>query len=184
MGSDKSEALEKNSLDKDVPFGKVVGFLGLKGELKIRPTTNNASLLLGVDLVEIKLPSHPVITAGIASIRFDKKMLIIALEGYPDRTSVEHLEGAELFTSRDQIEELDEDEWWISDLVGLSVFTTEGKEIGKVVSIIGANSELLEIGKLDNPEATVLVPFVKDLVPVVDMKERRIEVVDLPGLLD
>jgi 16S rRNA processing protein RimM len=172
----------------DVPFdfsvGKIVGYLGLKGEIKIRPTTNNPRLVLGIDLVEVKLPSQPAFKAGIASIRFDKKLLIVKLEGYEDRTSVEQFDGAEIFTSRDQLDELDDDEWWISDLVGLPVYTTEGKEIGKVCSIVGENSELLEIAKLDKPDATVLVPFVKDLVPVVDMKERRIEVVDLPGLLD
>lgn len=171
----------------DVPFdfsvGKIVGFLGLKGEIKIRPSTT-PRLVLGVDLVEVKLPSQPAFKAGIASIRFDKKLLIVKFEGYADRTSVEHLEGAEVYTSRDQLDELDEDEWFISDLVGLTVFTTDGKEIGKVCAVVGENGELLEISKLDKPEATVLVPFVKNLVPVVDMEDKRIEVVDLPGLLD
>lgn len=171
----------------DVPFdfsvGKIVGFLGLRGEIKIRPSTN-ARLVLGMDLVEIKLPSQPAFKAGIASIRFDKKMLIVKFEGYEDRTSVEHLDGADVFTSRDQLDELDDDEWFIKDLVGLAVFTTDGKEVGKVSNIVGENGELLEISKLDKPDGTVLVPFVKALVPVVDMSQKRIEVVDLPGLLD
>lgn len=171
----------------DVPFdfsvGKIVGFLGLRGEIKIRPSTN-PRLVLGMDLVEIKLPSQPAFKAGIASIRFDKKLLIVKLEGYEDRTAVEQFEGADVFTSRDQLDELDDDEWFIKDLVGLTVFTTEGREIGKVSNVVGENGELLEISKLDKPDATVLVPFVKNLVPVVDMNSKRIEVVDLPGLLD
>src|SRR5690606_35495027 len=117
-------------------------------------------------------------------------MLIMAFEGYRDRTSVEHLEGARLFCKEDELLPLEEEEFWVSDLVGLEVFTTQGARVGKVVSIISSGNDLLEVAPDSNGNSgdaagkTILVPFVKDIVPTVDMKGKKIEVVDIPGLLE
>jgi ribosomal 30S subunit maturation factor RimM len=57
--------------------------------------------------------------------------------------------------------------------------------VGTISDVVGANAELLEITKIDSTgEEPVLVPFVQSLVPTVDLKAGRVEVVDLPGLLD
>lgn len=168
--------------DYDFPVGKIVGFHGLKGEVKIRPETNNPLLLLDIDDVEIRAGKERL-RVEIKDVKLDKRMLFIKFENYPDRTSVENFLDAQVFTTRDQLNELDEDEFWVKDLVGLAVFTTEGKEVGTISGITGNSAELLEVSSTDKKE-TYLVPFVKALVPVVDMKARRVEVVDLPGLLE
>lgn len=168
--------------DYDFPVGKIVGFHGLKGEVKIRPETNNPLLLLDIDDVEIRAGKERL-RVEIKDVKLDKRLLFIKFENYPDRTSVENFLDAQVYTTRDQLNELEEDEFWVNDLIGLAVFTTEGKEVGTISGITGNSAELLEVSSLDKKE-TYLVPFVKALVPTVDMKERRIEVVDLPGLLE
>lgn len=168
--------------DYDFPVGKIVGFHGLKGEVKIRPETNNPLLLLDIDDVEIRAGKERL-RVEIKDVKLDKRLLFIKFENYPDRTSVENFLDAQVFTTRDQLNELEEDEFWVNDLIGLAVFTTEGKEVGTISGITGNSAELLEVSSLDKKE-TYLVPFVKALVPTVDMKARRIEVVDLPGLLE
>jgi 16S rRNA processing protein RimM len=164
------------------PVGKIVGFLGLKGDIKIRPETNNPELLLDIDDVEV-LRGGQRQKFEITDIRLEKRMLILKLKGFPDRTSVEHFMDSLVYTTREQLNELDEEEWWVDDLVGLPVFTPDGNQVGTVNGITGANGELLEVQSLKS-SGTILIPFVKALVPVVDMKARRIEVVDLPGLLE
>jgi len=70
-------------------------------------------------------------------------------------------------------------------LLGLDVFSTEGEKLGTICDIIGESGEYLEMKRADpEKQDTVLIPFVKDLVPTVDIKGRRIEIVNLPGLLD
>lgn len=71
------------------------------------------------------------------------------------------------------------------DLVGLDVFSTEGEKLGTICDIVGESGEFLEM-KCINPEKTdtVLIPFVRAIVPTVDIKGQRIEIVNLPGLLD
>jgi len=164
------------------PVGKVVGFHGLRGDVKIRPRTNNPTLLLDIDDVEVSLDVRRV-KLKIADIRLEKRLLLASFEGYPDRTAVEHLLNAELFTTKSQLNELDQDEWWVDDLVGLNVYTTEGRKVGTVCGITGGAGELLEVASADAP-GTFLIPFVKALVPVVDIEAKRVEVVDLPGLFD
>ncbi len=167
----------------DFPVGKIVGLLGLKGKLKVRPSTNSPEMLLAIKDVFISAETFSR-EATVTEIKLEKRLLIISLEGFPDRTSVEPLEGAQLRTFREQLLELESDEWWVEDLVGLSVYITGGGKVGTVKGIIEAGSQLLEITMDDSSLESKLVPFVKELVPVVDIAGGRVEITDLPGLLD
>ena len=170
--------------------GTVVGFQGLHGEVKIRPSTNNPDLLLEITRVRVVYarglePANPLSVLTIDSARVEKKMLLLSFEEHEDRTAVEHLEGAIMYANAEELLPLEEEEFWIKDLVGLDVFTTEGEFVGKVQSIIYGGNDLIEIRReTDPPNKTILVPFVKHLVPVVDLKSNRVEVVNMPGLLE
>lgn len=172
----------KNMSDYSFPVGKIVGFIGLKGDIKIRPETNNPELLLDIEDVEI-LRGGQRSKYEITALKLEKRMLVLRLKGFPDRTSVEHFMDSLVYTTRDQLNELDEEEWWVDDLVGLPVFTPDGNQVGTICGVTGANGELLEVQSTKS-KGTILIPFVKALVPIVDMKGRRVEVVDLPGLLE
>lgn len=160
--------------------GTVVGFQGLGGEVKVRTSTNSPDLLLDIRTVRVGQQILKVRNA-----RIDKRMLLLSFTEFPDRTSVEHLEDAKLYCKESELLPLEEEEFWVSDLVGIEVFTTGGTKVGKVVSVVSTGSDILEVqpeGATDGK--TILVPFVKDIVPTVDMKGKRIEVVDIPGLLE
>lgn len=164
--------------------GTVVGFHALGGEVKIKTSTNSPDLLVDVKSVRVETPGETEVLK-VRSARIDKRMLMMSFKGLNDRSSVEHLEGAKVYCKEAELLPLDEEEFWVSDLVGMDVFTTDGAVVGKVVSIISAGNDLLEItppNATDNK--TILVPFVKDMVPIVDAKKKRIEVVDVPGLLE
>lgn len=168
------------------PFGKIVGFHGLKGEVKVRPSTNNPDLLLEVETVQTKeTPHYHPINLEITSLEFDKRLFYLTFEGYEDRNSVEHLMGAELFTWEDQILELEEEEFWIKDLIGMKVVNERQEEIGEVIDIVYGGNDLLEIRRPDDPpNKTILIPFVKSLVPIVDKTARKIVITELEGLLE
>ncbi|MBS2005006.1 MAG: ribosome maturation factor RimM [Candidatus Obscuribacterales bacterium] len=171
--------------DSLFPVGKVVGMHGLRGIMKIKPSSNNPQLLLDIETVQVVLPNGTIEEANVDTIYLEKRMLFLKLKECVDRTAAEKYLDASISTTRAQLRNLEENEWWVDDLIGLPVFTTDGVEVGTVSDIIGANSELLEIKKKDNDEAEpILVPFVEALVPVVDIIARRVEVVALPGLLD
>jgi 16S rRNA processing protein RimM len=165
------------------PVGTVVGFRGLRGEVKIRPSTNAPELLLDIETVSVRMPGGKQVKATVTSVRLEKRMLIVTFAEYPDRTAAEFLEDAEVFVSRDQLRELEQEEWWVTDLVGLQAFTTSGAPIGKVTGVIDSGNQILEISSRAEGKS-ILVPFVKELVPVVDVAGGRVEIRDLPGLLE
>ncbi len=167
------------------PVGKVVGMQGLGGYMKVKPSSNNPKLLLDIKEVQVVSTSGTIEELTVEDIYLDRRLLLIKLKECLDRTSAEKHMGSSISTTRDQLRDLSENEWWVEDLIGLPVFTTDGAEVGTVSDVIGPKSELLEITRIDSPgKEPILVPFVEALVPLVDIEGRRVEVVNLPGLLD
>lgn len=185
LGNNTESDASQPGSDSLFPVGKVVGMHGLRGIMKIKPSSNNPQLLLDIDNVQVVLPNGTIEEATVDSIYLEKRMLFIKLKECIDRTAAEKYLNASISTTRAQLRNLEENEWWVDDLIGLPVFTTDGAEVGTVSDIIGANSELLEIKRKDDADGEpILVPFVEALVPLVDLESRRVEVVALPGLLD
>lgn len=168
---------------KTFPVGKVVGLRGLRGQLKVRPQTNNPELLLDIRNVEIKDRDGLSYQSDIKSIEIVKGLVLIKLHGFEDRTACEKLLDAEIFVDISQLSSLTAETWWVSDLIGLDVYTTTGTHLGIVCSIIDTSGQLLEV-QPPQTNKTILIPFVKALVPSVDLKERRIEIDEIPGLLE
>ena len=163
--------------------GKIIGFRGLRGEVKILPQTNSPELLLDIKTVTILPTKGSQLQASVHDIRIQKRILFLTFAGFADRQSVESLAQAEVYVPRKQLLELREDEFWVADLVGLDAFTTTGASIGKVISIIDGATQIMEISST-SPGKTILVPLVKQLVPTIDFKGARVEIIDLPGLLE
>jgi 16S rRNA processing protein RimM len=165
-------------------LGDITSVHGIKGGLKVRCNTNNLNVF--GKLKSIRLKKKGVETDHqISSLRIDRNFLIVTLADVIDRNSAESLVGSQFLAVKQETAKLPQDEWWIKDLIGLSVFSADGKLIGTVSDIITSAQDLLEITPADkSKKETILVPLVKELVPVVDMQAKRIEIADLPGLLD
>ena len=171
--------LENHSFE----VGKVVGFRGLKGELKVLPGTNNLSILLELETVKLVRPNGSVEEAVVQDIKTKDKVLLISLDKYQDRTSAEELRNCKIYTEPEQLLELEENEWWVTDLIDLEVVDNAGNCLGKVSDVYGDNGELIEVQLIKTGEKK-LVPFVKELVPNVNIEAGTIEVATLEGLLD
>ncbi len=76
-----------------------------------------------------------------------------------------------------------DDFWWDRDLVGLRVSTVAGMDVGVVVDVVHTPAgELLAVDRADGRE--VLIPFVREIVPRVDVLDGRLVVDPPPGLFD
>ena len=108
-------------------------------------------------------------------------MPVLFLEGITDRTQAESLVRAILLVEIDQNETTDEpDAWYIHQLIGLVVYQDD-LPIGKVIDVDTSRSQ--HILKILHSSGEVLVPFVRQLVPSVDISRRRIEISPPDGLL-
>ncbi len=100
---------------------------------------------------------------------------IVRLEGCEDRNAAEALSGQELLVARTVAPDLEEDEWWATDLEGCAVYDGD-REVGVVVRLLALPScEVLEVGRPDDAR-DLLVPLVRDAVRDVDLDRRVIDV--------
>jgi len=110
-------------------------------------------------------------------------VLLVSFEELPDRTAAEAARGIVLHATipADQSPE-DPDEYYDHQLEGLAAHDVDGTPLGTVTGLVhGGAQDLVRVATPDGREA--LVPFVKALVPEVDLSARRLVIADRPGLV-
>lgn len=168
-------------MSKLVSIGKIVNFHGIKGEVKMGFTAGKEDLVKNLKQVFV-FKNDNKIQLDIDSLRFHKNFAIIKFKQINSINEVDEIKGLLVHTTEDKvISELQEDEYLVKDLVGLAVYDTDGNEIG-VVADLGENkaSNLIEVKKTNG--LTFMVPFVKELVPAVDLQNKKIIIKLLEGM--
>ncbi|MCL4498695.1 MAG: ribosome maturation factor RimM [Chloroflexi bacterium] len=111
------------------------------------------------------------------------KGLVLAFEGLETRNEVEALRGKYIAVPPDEVEELPDDAYWIDDLIGLTVITTAGENLGKVKDVLrGSGNDVYVVGGDEGQEH--LIPAIKDVVKKVDVEAGKITIEPIPGLLE
>ena len=136
---------------------------GVRGEVRVTTFTADPMALAAYKTL-MRQDGSPALT--IASARPAMGGLVARLKGVDDRNAAEALRGLKLYISRDSLPEPEEDEFYLADLIGLSVETAEGELLGKVKTVqdFGAG-DLLEIQP--RAGATWWLPFTREAVPQV-----------------
>ncbi|MGY0389962.1 ribosome maturation factor RimM [Nocardioides sp. WG-D5] len=119
----------------------------------------------------------------VEGARWHGQVLHVAFEEITDRNEAEAARGTLLFADvpAEETPE-DPDEYYDHQLIGLTAFDEEGRVLGTVKALVhGGAQDLLTIRTPDRRDA--LVPFVKALVPVVDLAEKKVVIADRPGLV-
>lgn len=162
--------------------GAITGTHGLRGEVKVFPTTDEPARYQ--TLKEVLLDTgKKQLTLEIERVRFAKQMVIVKFAGLNDINEVEKYKGAKLYVKREHALQLREDEYYFADLVGLTVQTQEGEILGTVKDILktGAN-DVYVVSRENNKE--LLLPAIKDCIRKIDLADGTMTVYLLPGLLE
>ncbi len=158
-----------------VPIGVIGKTHGLAGELRFFPLTNVPEVIENLD--EVFLYSEKKgrgFFLKIESMRMGPKSLLIKFEEFDDRESSKVLEGFKVFIKREDLPELEEDEYYFEEIYDCEVYE-EGKDIGKVVDIIETGSNGVLVVKNEEGEEK-LVPMIRDYVEDVDVKNKTIKI--------
>jgi len=161
-------------VSRDVLIAAVIGAHGLKGEVKVKTFTATPDALARYRTLHAK--DGRVFT--IAQLRPGKADEAVAtLAEVVDRNTAESLRGLELFVKRDALPAPDENEFYHADLIGLTAMDEADRVIGTIRAIhnYGAG-DVIEIARGDGD--TVMLPFVKDFVPLVDLKAGRVVIAE------
>lgn len=156
-----------------VCVGAIAGSFGVKGEVRLKSfCAEPAAISIYAPLSDESGKSYDVkITRTI------KNGLAARLSGVSSKEAADALKGTRLFAPRDRLPELDDDEFYHADLLGMAVLDTGGTKLGSVKAVLNHGAgDLLEV---NTGQGVVLLPFSLAVVPTVDLAGRRI-VVDPP----
>ena len=155
---------------------------GVRGEVKVYPTTDDAERFLDLDYVMLDTGKE-YRRLDIKNVRFFKNLAILKFDGIDNINDIEKYKGKDLLIRRDQAVKLAPNENFITDLIGLKVVTDEGKEFGTLTDVLqtGAN-DVYVIESLEGKE--YLFPAIPQCILDVNLESQTVTVHILDGLLD
>lgn len=170
---------EPKHIPGSVCLGVIAGARGLTGELKIKPFSDDplgfgayGALHDGAGRRLVVRPRSMV-----------KGMLMAMIDGITDRTAADAMRGTALYIERENLPEPDEDEFYHADLIGLHAKGLDGTDFGIIKSVddFGAGDVL----ELKGPvHGTLVIPFTRQCVPLVDLAAKQVTIDPPPGLLE
>lgn len=168
---------------KYVSVGKILNFHGIQGEAKVGFSKNQEDFIANLKKVFIKNGENYT-PLEIKSVRFNKKFALMKFDGINSINDLMKYKGSLLFIEESYIREnLEENEFLIDELTGLEAYDTEDNLLGIVVGVSNNGINDFICVKTKNKK-TSLVPFVDELVPEVKIKEKKVIINNIEGLLE
>jgi 16S rRNA processing protein RimM len=163
-------------------IGRVVAVHGLKGAVRVRLDNPESNALDELERVWLEIDGVPneyriadVSAAGHSGLK-------VTFEGVSTIEQAEELKGATILASSDELPAPSESEFYYHEIIGCSVVTTDGRELGSIAEVFatGANDVFVVRGEASE----VLIPAIEDVVKSIDLDARRVIIDPIPGLLD
>lgn len=150
-------------------IGLIVKPHGVRGELKVMPTTDDPARFKRLKQVIIDGKNY-----GVSGTKIAADAVYLSLSSVSDRNTAELFRGKFLRVKREDAEPLDENTYYIADVIGCKVITDTGKFICTVTEVISAKTDVF-VGKTADGK-TVRFPFLKDALCSVDISACTITV--------
>ncbi|MCW9045864.1 MAG: ribosome maturation factor RimM [Alphaproteobacteria bacterium] len=169
------------SNEERICVGAISGPHGVRGQIKLIGFTANPKDITSYGTVsdETGNKTFKVKVVGTAA----KGRLIASIEGVDDRDKAEALKGTKLYVLRSALPEPEEDEYYHADLIGLTVQSMDGDDLGTIRTVLNHGAgDILEV-ELADGEAE-MVPFTKASVPLVDIAAQRVLVDPPEGIFE
>ncbi len=169
-------------MEELLQVGVITSTHGVRGEVKVFPTTDDPArfkklkkVILDTDKENIELE--------IAGVKFFKNMVILKFKEFDNINDVEKYRQKKLYVTRENAVKLKKNEYFIADLIGLTVQTDDGETLGELTDVLqtGAN-DVYVIRAVDDEE--ILLPAIKECIKEVDVEGGCMLVHMMPGLRD
>ena len=168
-------------MEEYLQVGIISSTHGVRGEVKVFPTTDDVRRFKKLKDVLLEQKNGEKLTLQISQVKFFKQFAIIKFQGYDSLNEVEHFRGLSLYVTRADAVKLEKDEFFIADLIGLTVFDESDAKIGELTDVMetGAN-DVYVIKRTDGSE--LMLPAIKQCILSVSVEERKMRVHVLEGL--
>lgn len=155
---------------------------GLRGEVKVFPTTDDKNRFKGLKEVILSTEKGQI-PLQIEQVKFFKNQVILKFKGIDSIDDVEKYKGQGLCVNRENAVKCEADEYYIGDLIGIEAVDEQGESLGQVTDVLqtGAN----DVYVVSAPgKKELLLPAIKQCILSIDMEKRRMQVYVMPGLAD
>ena len=170
--------MPRDNVMEKILIGKIVSAVGLKGEVKVYNYSDRPDIYEDTPSIYVDDVLMPV-----RSVRTQKNMIVLRLEGIDDRNAAERARGSLLYVTEDDLPELPEGEYYVRDLIGMEAVTEDGGHLGKVTDVIQNTAQ--DIFEVETEESKqVLIPNVPAFVLDIDADSRRVTFRLIEGMLD
>lgn len=163
-------------------IGVITSTHGIKGEVKVFPTTSSIDRFKSLKKVILDT-GRERIDLEIEGVKFFKKFAILKFRGINSINDIEKYKGKSLLVPREDAIKLGKDEYFIADLINITVIDEEENMIGHLKDVLetGAN-DVYVIETQEKKE--ILLPAIKDCIIDVDIEKKKMKIHIMEGLLD
>jgi len=168
-------------MENYLSIGKILNFHGIKGEAKVGYT--NLEVIKALKKVFLE-KNGECVEFKVSSVRFHKNFAIIKFEDINSINELIEFKGKNIYLKKEAVlKSLDDNEFLINDLIGLNVFDDKDDFVGVVDAIEKTPANDILAIKQEGRKENILVPFVSELVPIVDINAKKIVIKPIEGLL-
>lgn len=162
----------------EVAIGRVVGVFGIRGEVKLEPYADSPARYTTLKHATAVWPNGNRRPLDVAGARKHKTHILMRFAGLDTPNEAETLRGVTLVVPLSERAPLPPGQYYVADLVGLTVITTSGETIGPITDVLHTKAH--DVYVTDRG----MIPAVKQYVKAVDMEKRRVVVAAAEGLFD
>ena len=160
-----------------IEVGKIVNTHGVRGDIKINPYIDDVEAFRDFEFIYVN-----DIKLKIKGVKFVKRNPILSIEGIDSVEKAEKYRNISAYVDEEMLPELSDNEFYIKDILGLSVLTEEGETLGAVTEVYKTGSnDVYEVLKEDGKK--FLIPAIAQVVKEIDIRNKKMIIELLEGLI-
>jgi 16S rRNA processing protein RimM len=167
---------------EEIPIAIIGRPRGNRGEVILHPHFDLRRESLEDKTVVLRFPDGSISERRILRLWWHKERTICLLDGSTSINDAKELTHVEIFIERDELNPLEDDEYFAADLIGCQVFLEDGTSVGEVIGAEDRGAPLLTLRGREDRE--LLIPFAGKIVVEVDLESRRLVIAPPQGLLE
>ena len=168
-------------MEQFLQVGAITSTHGIRGEVKVFPTTDDPARFKKLKKVILDTGKRQI-DMEIQSVRFFKQFVIVKFKGIDNINDVEQYKGSSLFVSRENAVSLEENEYYIADLIGMEVVLEDNTHFGTLKDVMETGANDVYVVELPDHQE-VLLPAIKECILDVDLEKNVMTVHLMKGLL-
>lgn len=167
-------------MNEYLQVGTIIKTHGIKGEVKVYPLTDDVNRFKDLKSVILE-PSKDNLPLEIEGVKFFKNLVILKFKDYDNINDIEMYVKKGIFVTREDAVPLEEDEYFVTDLIGLKVMTDDGLSFGVVKDVLhtGAN----DVYVVEHNDKEVLLPAIKECILDINIDEKLMKIHLMKGLV-